>query len=102
MGKFYTVDKEINGVKYTAQFNGISAALEAADKCYVDGTGNTSALKMAKYLLDHVIVEPHGLSPDDFDSIDDLSAVTTFANEVMHGKFRDAVAEGAAAKKGTK
>lgn len=102
MGKFYTVDKEINGVKYTAQFNGVSAALEAADKCYIDGTGNTSALKMAKYLLENVIVEPHGLTPDDFDSIDELSAVTNFANEVMHGKFRDKAAEGAAAKTSTR
>ena len=29
--KFYTVEKEINGKKYVAQFNGISAAIEAVD-----------------------------------------------------------------------
>lgn len=102
MAKFYTVEKEINGVKYTAQFNGVSAALEAADRCYIDGSGNTSALKMAKYLLENVIVVPKGLTPDDFDSIDELSAVTNFANEVLHGKFRDEAAEGAAAKKNSR
>ena len=39
---------------------------------------------------------------DDFDSIDELSAVTNFANEVMHGKFRAEATEGAAATKGKK
>ena len=102
MAKFYTVDKEINGVKFTAQFNGVGAALEAADRCYIDGSSNTSALKMAKYLLENVIVEPKGLTPDDFDSIDELSAVTNFANEVLHGKFRDEAAESTTAKKNTR
>ena len=48
--KFYTVEKEINGKKYVAQFNGISAALKAVDSSYIDGTNNTSVEKMANYL----------------------------------------------------
>lgn len=55
---FYTVEKEINGVKYTAQFNGISAGLRAVDNSYIEGTQNTSIEKLAKYLFKHVIVSP--------------------------------------------
>lgn len=98
--KNYTVKKTINGVEYTAQFNGISAALDAVDNCYIQGTQNISAGKMAKYLFDHVIVEPAGLTADDFDNLDELNAVTDFAREVMQGNFRDKADEGAAKKKG--
>ena len=34
--KFYTVEKDICGTHYVAQFNGISAALDAIDSCYID------------------------------------------------------------------
>lgn len=100
MAKTYTVKKKINGTEYIAQFNGISAALEAVDGCYIPGTQNISSVKMAKYLLDNVIVEPKGLTADDFDSIDELNAVTDFARDVMQGNFRDKADEGAANKKG--
>lgn len=86
---FYTVEKEINGKKYTAQFNGISAALKAIDESYIDGTNNTSIEKLATYLFSHVIVEPSGLTIDDFDSIAEFNEVVAFAREVMQGDFRD-------------
>ena len=54
---------------------------------------------MAAYLLEHVIVDPKGLTADDFDSLEELNAVTDFARDVMHGLFRDKANEGAAAKK---
>lgn len=99
--KFYTVEREINGKKYVAQFNGISAALEAVDGCYISSNSqNISTVKMAKYLFENVIVEPKGLTADDFDSLDELNAVTDFAREVMQGNFRDAALESAANKKG--
>lgn len=98
--KTYTVEKEINGTKYIAQFNGISAALDAVDNCYIPGTQNISAGKMAEYLFKHVIVEPKNLTADDFDSLNELNAVTDFAREVMQGNFRDKAHEGAANKKG--
>ena len=98
--KPYTIEKEINGVKYVAQFNGISAALEAVDSCYVDGTSNISTMKLNKYLLDNVIVEPKGLTVDDFDTVEELNAVTNFAREVMQGNFRDKAQQGATDKKG--
>ena len=86
--KFYTVDKEINGKKYTAQFNGISAALKSVDETYIPGTNTTSAEKTAVYILKNVIVEPGGLTPDDFDSVDELNEVVRFGSEVMQGNFR--------------
>ena len=89
MAKHYTKTKVINGKEYKAQFNGISAALEAIDNSYVDGTGNTSMQKLSKYILENVIVEPKNLTPDDFDSIDEFSDVISFGREVMEGKFRD-------------
>ena len=98
--KFYTVEKEIGGVKYVAQFNGLSAALNAVDNCYIDGTSNISAGKMADYLFAHVIVEPKGITVDDFDNLEDLNAVTDFAREVMQGNFRDKAVEGATKTKG--
>ena len=58
MANFFTVDTEINGKNYKAQFNGISAALSAADNSYIDGTNNTSLEKLSRYLIDNVIVEP--------------------------------------------
>lgn len=58
MANLYTVEKEIKGKKILAQFNGISAALQAMDSSYIEGTNNTSIEKLAKYLFANVIVEP--------------------------------------------
>lgn len=96
--KFYTVDKEINGTKYVAQFNGLSCALRAVDQSYIEGSNNTSVEKLADYIFANVIVEPKGLSIDDFDSMEEFNAVVTFGREVMQGKFREE-ANKAAAKK---
>lgn len=89
MEKFNTVKKTINGVEYVAQFNGISAALRAVDSSYIEGTGNTSLEKLADYLFENVIVEPKGLTPDDFTDMDTFNKVVAFAREVMQGSFRD-------------
>lgn len=91
--KFYTVEKEINGVKYVAQFNGLSCALRAVDQSYIEGTNNTSVETLAKYLFENVIVEPKGLTIDDFDTIEEFNEVTKWAREVMQGKFRDKAAK---------
>lgn len=96
--KHYTVEKEINGVKYVAQFNGMAAALEALDDWRKDNE-NISLSKMSKYVLEHVIVEPKGLTLDDFDCMEDLNAVVGFGREVCQGNFRDAANEGATRKK---
>lgn len=89
MANYYTVEKTINGKKYVAQFNGISAALRAVDESYVEGSSNTSVEKLAKYLFDNVIVDPKGLTPDDFDSMAEFNDVVSFAREVMQGDFRE-------------
>ena len=88
MAKFYTVSKEINGKEYKAQFNGISAALKALDDNYIEGTSNISNESFAKYLFDNVIVEPKGLTADDFDNMKEFNEVTKFAREVMQGNIK--------------
>lgn len=98
MAKFYTVDKEINGVKYVCQFSGISAALKAVDESYIEGTNNTSVEKLAQYLFKYVVVEPKGLTPDDFESMDDFNEVIAFARQVMQGDFREEKVESATQK----
>lgn len=100
--KFYTVTKEINGTTYKAQFCGISTSLRAVDESYLDGTSNTSMEKMAKFLFEHIIVEPKGLTVDDFTNMDDFNAVIKFATGVMKGEFRKEADAGAAEKKGEK
>lgn len=98
MANFYTVEKTINGKKYKAQFNGISAALKAVDESYIEGTNNTSVAKLSAYLFQNVIVEPTGLTADDFDSMDEFNEVVAFAREVMQGEFREKKNKGAAKK----
>jgi len=100
--KFYQVKKEIGGKEYIAQFGGISLALKALDSSYIEGTSNTSVEKLAEYLFEHVIVEPKGLTPDDFDNLEDFNKVISFARGVMQGDFREKTDENAAAKKGGK
>ena len=97
--KPYTVTKEINKTKYTAQFNGISEAVKALDDWRKDNE-NISIEKMSNYILEHVIVEPKGLDMDSFDSMDELNEVVAFGREVMQGNFREQANEGAASKKG--
>lgn len=89
MANFYQVKETINGTEYTAQFNGISAALKAIDNSYIDGTNNTSVEKLSKYLFENVIVDPANLDADSFDSMDEFNEVVTFAREVMQGNFRE-------------
>lgn len=97
--KFYTVEKEINGKKYVAQFNGLSCALRAVDQSYVEGTNNTSVEKLANYIFANVIVEPTRLTIDDFESMEEFNEVVTFGREVMQGNFREKAADKTAAKK---
>lgn len=87
--KFYQVKKTIGGVEYTAQFNGLSYALKTVDDSYIDDSSNISSEKFAQTILSDVIVDPHGLTPDDFDTMDNLNEVVRFGREVMQGKFRD-------------
>lgn len=99
--KFYTREKEINGKKYVAQFNGLSNALKAIDESHIDNNSSNIAIsKIAPYVLENVIVDPANLSVDDFDTIEELNDVITFGMEVMQGKFRDENEE--SAKSGSK
>ena len=81
--KFYTVEKDIGGIHYVAQFNGISAMFRAVDESYVsEDSKNISVEKLSKYIFENVIVEPKGLT------IDDFNEVIKWAQDVMKGKFR--------------
>lgn len=83
----YKVSKEINGVTYTAQFIGASAALRATDECKNE-YGVVMSEKLSDYILKHVIVEPTGLTTDDFASLDEANEVTNFGSDVMTGKLK--------------
>lgn len=92
--KFYTVTKEINGVEYTAQFNGISAGLQMIDECKVNGDVNN--LELAKYVFQNVIVSPK-VNADDFETMSDCMDVVKFGMNVAQGKFRNQI-DGSTAK----
>lgn len=96
--KYYTRTKEIRGKEYTAQFSGLTAAMNAIDSCYIDGSSNISVLKLSEYVFKHVIVQPKNLAVDDFDDIEELNEVVSWARDVMQGKFREAENPGAAKK----
>ncbi len=86
-GKFYTVTETINGTAYTAQFNGIAVAAQLSDAS-VDKNGNFSLVQAAEFMLGNVLVEPAGLSLNDFDDMDTLTDVLHFCREVAAGNFR--------------
>lgn len=98
--KFYTVEKEFNGTKYVAQFSGVSTAVRAIDSSYIEGTSTTSTEKLGQYILDNIIVDPKGLTADDFETMEEYNAVTTWGRDVMYGKFRDRADAGAGKAKG--
>lgn len=100
--KFYQVKKTINGTEYKAQFSGISTSLRAVDETYIEGTNTTSMEKMAAFLFEHIIVEPKGLTVDDFESMEEFNAVVKFASGVMKGEFRKEALADAAEKAGEK
>ena len=97
--KFYTVTKKIDGVEYVAQFNGLSSWLKAVDTSYVEGTNNTSVEELGKYILENVIVEPKGLTIDDFETMAAFNKVVKFGSEVAQGNFREETADEGADKK---
>lgn len=88
MSKFYVVEKEINGTTYKAQFNGISAYYDIVEGSYIDGTSNISTKKLAKHIFEKVIIEPKGLTMDDFDSLEEFNEVAMWGRSVMEGKLK--------------
>lgn len=86
---FYTKEKEINGVKYVAQFSGMRTAAQFVDQTRNGEDGKSSSLeKMAEFLFKNIIVEPK-LTFDDFSDMKTLTEVVKFGTEVMNGNFRD-------------
>jgi len=100
--KQYTVTKKINGRDYTAQYSGLSTAMRLVDESYIDGSSNLSITKIAEYVFRYGIVEPKGLTIDDFETMDELNEVVAFGRDVIQGKFRETVDPGATEAKGKK
>lgn len=86
--KFYQVKKVIDGVEYTAQFNGLSYALKTIDESYIDNSSNLCVEKLNETILENVIVNPK-VTINDFDDIDALNKVVKWGQQVMQGKFRN-------------
>ena len=87
MAKNYKITKVIDGKEYTAQFVGASTGYDALDASMNDN-GTRSERKYAEYILDNVIVEPKGLTIDDFEDFATANKVTAFGAEVMQGKLK--------------
>ena len=62
------------------------ACLEALDEMGATSQKGLSLAKMAKYVLENVIVDPK-LSVNDFSNMDELNAVIAFGSEIMKGNF---------------
>lgn len=89
--KFYKVTQEIDGKKYTGQFNGLSQVFDMQNICksVYDGQVVLDEKKTSEYALENVIVDPPHLTIDDFDNLDTLNKVLEFARGIMSGNFRD-------------
>lgn len=85
---YYKRRKEINGVTYEAQFNGLSTYLKSLDESRTE-IGALSNEKMYKVFLKNYITEPANLDPDSFDDMETLDEVCNFAKEVAQGRFRE-------------
>lgn len=72
-------EKEINGVIYKAQFNGVSAMFDAT----AEADGNNK--KMVEYLFKNVLVEPKIDDMDEYfgTDVELMSEVVEFASAVM-------------------
>lgn len=88
MVKSYQVDKEIKGIKYVAQFSGISNWLNCVDKSTFEN-GQTSTKLLAENVLKMGLVDPKDVDIDDFETQEDLQEVTNFVSGVMRGHFRE-------------
>ena len=86
---FYIRKKEIDGVTYTAQFNGISEFLKMIDECK-DANGNNSPLELGEYICENIIVDPK-IKIDDFENLDTYNKVIKWGLNVAQGKFRDKI-----------
>ncbi len=102
MANNYIVTKKIRGKEYKAQYSGLSTATNMIDNCYIDGSSNLSITKLAEYVFNYGIVEPKGLTVDDFETMEELNEVVAFGRDTIQGKFREEADTGAAKAAGRK
>ncbi|MFR4538158.1 MAG: hypothetical protein ACLT5F_09085 [Anaerotignaceae bacterium] len=90
MKKFMQVKKTINGIEYTAQFNGALSHNRALDYARDGENIMPSSEKMTLYLLENVLVSPvERKSEDAYENFNELSEVVEFLTEVNQGIFRE-------------
>lgn len=75
------IEKEIDGITYKAQFNGVTETYRLNEAC-----GDKST-KIAEYLFENIIVEPK-IKPDEIDeyfgtNYEHMNSVIEFAQKVM-------------------
>lgn len=87
--KPYKVTKEINGKEYTAQFVSAATTYDAIDESTMSN-GVRSERKYAEFILSNVIVNPKGLTLDDFENTTESGEVVSFGAEVMQGNLKPA------------
>lgn len=82
--------KEINGVVYTAQFNGLRAGIVATRETRDSQFPRmTDQEKLCDYVLKNVIVSPPGLTIDSFETHEELNAVVNWGTAVLYDRFRN-------------
>lgn len=79
-----TLEKEIDGVKYVFQRLPVRAAMELR-QAWQDENGNAIATIMHDSLLENVVIEPRGLTIDNFDTTVEVEKVTGQALTFQYG-----------------
>ena len=79
-----TKEVEIDGVKYKFQRLPVRAAIELRQG-WQDENGNAIATKMHDAILEHIVIEPKGLTIDDFNLPAEVEKVTGQALAFQYG-----------------
>lgn len=79
-----TKEEVIDGVKYKFQRLPVRAAMELRQG-WQDENGNAIATEMHDALLGHIVIEPKGLTIDDFDTPVQVEKVTRAALAFQYG-----------------
>lgn len=77
-------EKEIRGKKYIAQLLPVRQAMELRQR-WQDSNGNVIATTMHDLVLKNIIVQPSGLSIDDFRRPSEVEEITGWALNFQYG-----------------
>lgn len=77
-------EKEIRGKKYIAQLLPVRQAMELRQR-WQDSNGNVIATTMHDLVLKNIIIQPSGLSIDDFKRPSEVEEITGWALNFQYG-----------------